>query len=615
MSEIRIRVGSVDVQLCGPGDRPLPVEVVEREIANARAFQFGGSRDLLPWRVHRCKFADEGRACGILRLFSGPRPSFDDEWVVSDTNREECQHGMDLRVAERVVALHNASLSCRSCLRDLDCALLDGHADLCVRGDGTVILRRRDPPVAAAPPPKPWVRGEMGSVSVGGTVTIAQVAGKFVERKPPPAVQAIRWTGQNLGDVSAWVLGAGVLEVPRGDSVKPHPEDPSVLVVWHEDDRMRVPSGSWLVEGADGVVRVHDATTFEKLYAPTAVEDSVSTRIVEGAPDAAESRSYDYSREALLRMTDEALKAHGRMVRGLARAAAAYEAGEGGDTLGGELWDDEMRSALALARELKIAPLSPPRSPHSIEGAESDMSKSGRLFAEAWNEKARLAMARATGISIGHAVAEVSEAIERGRLSLLRLWLDDVSTELTKWVRWACGVTCSAETNDLVASGEELRARIDVALGVVASTDVPAVNLATPTFPVSPAPGIDEVVVDACARVAYDVYRVAFVVDEPTPDFDALDPERHLHVLRAARAAVSGTTPEAFHAEWTSELARDGWVAGPELSEDAKTHPNLVPYGDLPDEQHLLDALFSAAATATFRELGRIESSFRRRSS
>jgi hypothetical protein len=349
MSEIRIRVGSEDVQLCSPGDRPLPVELVEREIARSRAWQASG-------------------------------------------------------------------------------------------------------------------------------------AGGFVENVRPPVADAIRWDGSNDVEVHAWLLSRGCAAKfwpAVGDSPRRISADDG------DGGAVRGAAPLWLVDNrVDGVSALSEAS-FARRYSPVARPGGRG-----------EHGHATYSREGLLRMTDEALEAQGRMVRGLARAAAAYEAGEGGSTLGGELWDDEMRSALALARELRIAP---PPSPS----------------------------------------------------------------------------------------------------------------------PGSPAPGIDEAIASyycailACARVAYDVYRVAFVGDDPMPDFDALDPGRRLHVLRAARAAASGTTPGAFHAEWTSELARDGWTAGPELSEDAKTHPNLVPYGDLPDEQHLLDALFFAAVTATLRELGRIEAPLR----
>lgn len=484
MSEIRIRVGSEDVHLCGPGDRPLPVALVEREIENSRLRQSGGEPDRLPWRIHRCAHAGAGRACGILRLFPGPKPVGESEWVVEDTNRDECAHGMDLRDAEHVVALHNTVIASAS-----------DEAD---KNLGDLRMALRDAPIVGGVAPAWVIRLHRAACAVAEievresdpqatTVAATQIAGKFVERKPSRPVDAIQWTDGNTSDVEAWLSG-------RVESAKVDPDDGGVMMIWDDGARMRCRRGDWIVQDGFGEIRTMNSDWFERIYAREGDRSPPSSRT--------------YSRDALLRMTDDALEAHGRMVRGLARVAAAYEAGEGGATL-----DDEMRSALALARELKIAPPPSPRFSSGGEHVESDMSKAGRLFAEAWNKKAR------------------------------------------------------------------------------------------------PTPGIDEVVVDACARVAYDVYRVAFVGDDPMPEFDALDLERRAHVLRATRAAVSGTTPESFHAEWTSELARDGWTAGPELSEDAKTHPNLVPYGDLSDEQHLLDALFFVAATATLRELGRIEAS------
>lgn len=50
--------------------------------------------------------------------------------------------------------------------------------------------------------------------------------------------------------------------------------------------------------------------------------------------------------------------------------------------------------------------------------------------------------------------------------------------------------------------------------------------------------------------------------------------------------------PEGSHESWTAEKVRTGWVYGPVKDADRKTHPCLVPYKDLPQEQQLKDSLF-----------------------
>ena len=53
-------------------------------------------------------------------------------------------------------------------------------------------------------------------------------------------------------------------------------------------------------------------------------------------------------------------------------------------------------------------------------------------------------------------------------------------------------------------------------------------------------------------------------------------------------------TPEQSHENWCDFKARDGWVYGPYKDEDAKTHPCLVAYDELPPAQQIKDSLFSA---------------------
>jgi len=53
-------------------------------------------------------------------------------------------------------------------------------------------------------------------------------------------------------------------------------------------------------------------------------------------------------------------------------------------------------------------------------------------------------------------------------------------------------------------------------------------------------------------------------------------------------------TPEQLHQEWYDFKAKDGWIYGEIKNVVAKTHPCMVPYTELPEEQKLKDSLFSA---------------------
>lgn len=57
-------------------------------------------------------------------------------------------------------------------------------------------------------------------------------------------------------------------------------------------------------------------------------------------------------------------------------------------------------------------------------------------------------------------------------------------------------------------------------------------------------------------------------------------------------------TPEESHALWCNHKKTDGWVYGETKDAVAKTHPCLVPYSDLPQEQQLKDKLFRAVVKA-----------------
>jgi hypothetical protein len=52
--------------------------------------------------------------------------------------------------------------------------------------------------------------------------------------------------------------------------------------------------------------------------------------------------------------------------------------------------------------------------------------------------------------------------------------------------------------------------------------------------------------------------------------------------------------PSAQHDAWTADKVSAGWVYGSIKDADAKTHPCMVPYDDLPPEQKVKDYTFRA---------------------
>lgn len=61
-----------------------------------------------------------------------------------------------------------------------------------------------------------------------------------------------------------------------------------------------------------------------------------------------------------------------------------------------------------------------------------------------------------------------------------------------------------------------------------------------------------------------------------------------------AIAADPNMTPEQSHESWMAQKEVDGWVYGEEKDAEAKTHPCMVPYAELPPEQRAKDYIFGA---------------------
>jgi hypothetical protein len=65
------------------------------------------------------------------------------------------------------------------------------------------------------------------------------------------------------------------------------------------------------------------------------------------------------------------------------------------------------------------------------------------------------------------------------------------------------------------------------------------------------------------------------------------------------------TTPEQSHAAWMDLKLREGWRFGEVKDGNAKTHPCLVPYDQLPAEQRVKDHLFRGIVRSIAREMAR----------
>lgn len=62
-------------------------------------------------------------------------------------------------------------------------------------------------------------------------------------------------------------------------------------------------------------------------------------------------------------------------------------------------------------------------------------------------------------------------------------------------------------------------------------------------------------------------------------------------------------TPEQSHQNWLNQKVTEGWACGPEKDTEAKTHPCMVPYQDLPTDHRIKDHLFRSAVLSVIGAL------------
>lgn len=85
-----------------------------------------------------------------------------------------------------------------------------------------------------------------------------------------------------------------------------------------------------------------------------------------------------------------------------------------------------------------------------------------------------------------------------------------------------------------------------------------------------------------------------------SPPWHATDPETQASAVQGVEAHLADPdlTPEQSHENWCDFKYAHGWSFGPVKDEARKEHPLLVPYSELPAEQQVKDALFSAIVRA-----------------
>lgn len=104
----------------------------------------------------------------------------------------------------------------------------------------------------------------------------------------------------------------------------------------------------------------------------------------------------------------------------------------------------------------------------------------------------------------------------------------------------------------------------------------------------------------ACAHEANRLYCLT-IGDDSQPHWEHAEAWQAESAFKGALQIWNdpgGTTPEKSHESWFCHKVADGWSYGEVKDVEAKTHPCMVPYDQLPPEQKRKDEIFGGVVRA-----------------
>lgn len=108
--------------------------------------------------------------------------------------------------------------------------------------------------------------------------------------------------------------------------------------------------------------------------------------------------------------------------------------------------------------------------------------------------------------------------------------------------------------------------------------------------------------IDRIAMVAHEVNRAycASIGDNSQAPWDEAPEWQRDSARNGVRFHIANPQagPSASHDNWMAQKLAEGWVYGPVKDPDAKQHPCIAPYQDLPPAQRAKDHLFICVVRA-----------------
>lgn len=105
---------------------------------------------------------------------------------------------------------------------------------------------------------------------------------------------------------------------------------------------------------------------------------------------------------------------------------------------------------------------------------------------------------------------------------------------------------------------------------------------------------LDELTVELIAVACHQQNRTycQMIGDNSQPAWDEAPEWQRDSAVAGVRQAITNPNPAASHESWMAHKQGDGWVYGEVKDPEAKTHPCMVAYSDLPLEQKKKDLLY-----------------------
>jgi hypothetical protein len=112
--------------------------------------------------------------------------------------------------------------------------------------------------------------------------------------------------------------------------------------------------------------------------------------------------------------------------------------------------------------------------------------------------------------------------------------------------------------------------------------------------------------IEAIARAAHEVNRAYCLAlgDTSQPPWESAPDWQRSSAINGVKGVLDGNTPEQSHQSWMREKLETGWKHGPVKLPEAKEHPCMVSYAELPPEQRAKDTIYVTVVRVMARSLG-----------